>query len=195
VNASPEPVPSTSQRPVVVVAARALTAAIAPVLRAGGRCVGFLAHEELPTGDRAALAAIAVELTRLERADLLGIGPGSPLALLLACTSSAVSGCALIGGPLVYPRLDAARPTQPLELALNLACPLHVFHGSHDPDLPPAHVALARAKLAQFARDAGFHAIAGGAAGWCDPASSGYRALLVHSAVERAIAELATADD
>jgi dienelactone hydrolase len=185
---------SPAANSLLVVAPRACAELFASA-RVAGRAVVVRACEDLPAGDRAATAALAAELARLGCAHLIGIGPGSALALLAACTSDRVAGCATIGGALVYPRLDAARPSQPLELALNLACPLHVFHGADDPEFLPAHVALARAKLAQFARDAGFHAIAGGAAGWCDPASSGYRALLVHSAVERAIAELATADD
>jgi dienelactone hydrolase len=179
--------------PLLVIAPRAWPAAFGLARSAAGHALVGLACEDLPRGDRAATAAIAAELARLGRGSLLGLGPGSSLALLAACASSSVAACALVGGALVLERLSAERPSQPLELALNLGCPLFVFHGSADPEFPPAHVALARAKLDQFAREATFEAFADAGAGWCDPAHPGYRPPLAGRAVERALAALATA--
>lgn len=182
----------------LVVAPRGWSEACGLAALAGEHELRVIALEELAAGDRAAVAqldGLVAALGGARRRAVLGIGPGSALALLLACTSNGIAACALVGGALVLPRLSAQRPMQPLELALNLACPLHVFHGAEDPDFPPAHVALARAKLAQFARAAEFHALAGAGSGWCDPAHPGYRPAPVRAALERALAALARDDD
>ncbi|MBM3977315.1 MAG: dienelactone hydrolase family protein [Planctomycetes bacterium] len=179
--------------PLLVIAPRAGLATLGIARPGAGRSSVSLVCEDLPRGDRAATAAITAELARLGRAGLLGLGPGSSLALLAACTSSSVVACALVGGALVLERLSAERPSQPLELALNLGCPLFVFHGMADPEFPPAHVAFARAKLDQFARDATFESVEDAGAGWCDPAHPGYRPESAGRAVERALAALATA--
>lgn len=87
-----------------------------------------------------------------ERAAIVGLGRGGTLAYLFACHSSRVTGAASLGGPLTYPELGPARPVQPLELALNLGCPLLWVCAQDDPATPAAAREGARALLSQFAR-------------------------------------------
>lgn len=87
-----------------------------------------------------------------ERVAAVGLGGGGTLAFLLGCRSDRASAVVDVGGPLAYPALSAAKPSQPLELALNLACPLLALVGADDPATPPGEVELARRVLSQFAK-------------------------------------------
>ncbi|HED64777.1 MAG TPA: hypothetical protein ENJ09_04390 [Planctomycetes bacterium] len=58
---------------------------------------------------------------------VVGWGRGGTRAFLAACTSTRFGAAANLGGPVLYPELDAERPTQPLELSLNLDLPLLVI--------------------------------------------------------------------
>jgi carboxymethylenebutenolidase len=78
---------------------------------------------------------------------------GGTLAFLLACTSTRVSAALAFHAPLVYPELDARRPIQPLELALNLGCPLFACYGAEDGLVPPADVERLRRTLGAAAKE------------------------------------------
>lgn len=114
---------------------------------------------ELP--DRPGAALIAALLARLaaepgvdgEREPLLvGLGRGGTLAFLAACTAAHVGGVVLVGAPLIHADLGPERPVQPLELALNLACPCLLVYGADDPTTPAAERERARRVLSQFSR-------------------------------------------
>lgn len=127
-------------------------------LRSAGLAVARVCPE--PNGDRQALAALertASELTEraevdAERLAVLGFGELGTLAFLFACHSTRVAAAGLVQAPLVYARLDAQRPSQPLELALNIGCPLFAAFGLGDEALDPAHVDRMEAVLSQFAK-------------------------------------------
>jgi dienelactone hydrolase len=186
----------------LVIAPRGWCAAVELRARAAAFVVYELALEDLPTADRAALAELDRAFVALRartdvdpaRISALGCARGGTLAFLLGCTARGLASAAALGGALVYPRLSAERPIQPLELALNLGNSFHGFHGDADPEFTAADLAEARAKLAQFARDATFHAQPGAGAGWHDPTHSGYRPAALAAALERALAELAAAE-
>jgi len=83
--------------------------------------------EEARESDRAALAELDGALDRLrrrpgvdpERLAVLGIERGGTLAFLLGCTRR-LAAVVDVEGPVLHAELSAARPAQPLELALNL---------------------------------------------------------------------------
>ena len=85
--------------------------------------------------DRRALAELECALAWLAARDdvdgrrlaAVGSGRGGTLAYLLGCTSRRVAAVVASRAAVVYPALDASRPTQPLELALNLSAPLLVI--------------------------------------------------------------------
>ena len=84
---------------------------------------------------------------------VLGFGRGGTLAFLAGCTSSRFS-CVVdyCGGPL-YPELSEKRPTQPIELHLNLDRPLLAFFGERDQHVPAEHVRLLRERLDMAGKD------------------------------------------
>jgi carboxymethylenebutenolidase len=122
--------------------------------------------EELRAGvdaldDRRVLADLEAGLARLaavpcvDRARLgaLGLGHGGTFALMLGCTSRRLAAVVLIGARVRYPALSRAKPSQPLELALNLGCPVLAAVGEGDPATPPADVEALRETLGRFARE------------------------------------------
>ena len=115
--------------------------------------------------DRRALADLEAGLAFLgelegvdpDRLGAIGFCMGGTYAFLLACTSRHL-GCAVdYYGRIVYPELSASKPIQPLELALNLSCPLMAHFGSRDASIPAEHVERLRATLDQFAKPAEVH--------------------------------------
>lgn len=112
-------------------------------------------------GDRATLNDLDHALAELRvragaEADdvaVLGAESGGTHAFLLGCHSRDVAACVCVSAPVVYPVLDAARPMQPLEMALNLSCPLLALYGEEDADVPPEQRAQLTQVLSQFARD------------------------------------------
>lgn len=82
-----------------------------------------------------------------ERIAVLGFRRGGTLAFLACCTSTRfAAGVDFYGQPL-YGELSANRPTQPLELSLNLDCPLLAFFGGRDESIPPEAVERMRQSL------------------------------------------------
>ncbi len=67
----------------------------------------------------------------------------------LGCHSRRVAAVVDFYGRLVYAELNAAKPMQPIEYALNLSVPLLAFFGERDSTIPPEHVALFRQRLEQ----------------------------------------------
>lgn len=89
---------------------------------------------------------------------IVGLGRGATLAFLTACQSSRFQAVVTFDGDVAYPGLDAARPVQPHEMALNLGAPLlaHFAAGGDasaptDP-VPEDEIELLRSKLDAFAK-------------------------------------------
>ncbi len=89
---------------------------------------------------------------------IVGLDRGATLAFLTACQSSRFQAVVTFDGDVAYPGLDAARPVQPHEMALNLGAPLlaHFASGGdaaapQDP-VPEDEIELLRSKLDAFAK-------------------------------------------
>lgn len=112
-----------------------------PDRRVLGDLEGALAWlAEQPNVDGDALAAV-------------GFCMGGNHAYQLGCASRRVRCVVDFYGRLVYRELDAAKPIQPIELALNLSVPLLAFFGERDSTIPPEHVERFRRALSQGAKD------------------------------------------
>jgi dienelactone hydrolase len=107
-------------------------AALVPELCAALRAAGHVAEahalsDVARASDRKALPELDAALDRLaarsgtprERAVVLGLGRGGTLAFLVGCTRR-VAAVVDVDGPVLHAELSPERPTQPLELALNL---------------------------------------------------------------------------
>jgi pimeloyl-ACP methyl ester carboxylesterase len=84
------------------------------------------------------------------RPAVVGVGMGATWALLLGCQSLGVSAVGWIQGRLVYPRLSANKPVQPLEMILNLDVPVLLVVGQEDGVSSGEQVELARDRFAAF---------------------------------------------
>lgn len=83
----------------------------------------------------------------------LGCGPGGTLAFQLACTSRTLGALAAIEADPVHAELDALRPIQPLELALNLDIAAFFAFLAERGGVPEAHVENVRRMLTSAAKD------------------------------------------
>lgn len=110
-------------------------------------------------GDRTALSDLdGAQRYLSERSDvasvaIVGFGSAATHAYLFACHSRELAAAVAYQPALVYPALSSARPMQPLEMALNLSCPLLAFFGEEDEAVPAEHRAQMERVLSQFARD------------------------------------------
>lgn len=95
------------------------------------------------------------------RIGVLGFCMGGTLAFLLGCTSRRIAAVVDFYGRIQYAELSAAKPGQPLELALNLTAPLCAFFGERDASIPPEHIERLRRTLEQFGREAQIHVFPG----------------------------------
>jgi carboxymethylenebutenolidase len=84
----------------------------------------------------------------------VGFCMGGNYAFLLGCASRRLSAVVDFYGRFIYRELSRAKPVQPLELALNLSCPLLAIFGEADPSIPEVDIDRFRSVLDQFARDA-----------------------------------------
>jgi pimeloyl-ACP methyl ester carboxylesterase len=85
-----------------------------------------------------------------ERPVVVGVGMGATWALLLGCQSVGVSAVAVVNGRLVYPRLSATKPVQPLEMILNLSAPVLLIDGSEGEGVAGEQIDLALDRFAAF---------------------------------------------
>lgn len=84
----------------------------------------------------------------------VGFCMGGNFAYMLGCTSRRLSAVVDFYGRFVYRELSPNKPIQPLELALNLSCPLLAVFGEEDPSIPAEEIERFRRTMDQFARDA-----------------------------------------
>lgn len=164
------PAERTSGAAVLLVAAPGATAepalaGVAEGLGAAGLTALVLAPargaDGAPPGDRAALGQLDRALAWLaerpeidaERLAAWGRGGAGTLAFLLGCHSRRLAAAVCVRAPLVAAELSAARPVQPLEMALNLGCPVLAVFDEGDAAAPPEHAAAAERVLSQFARE------------------------------------------
>jgi carboxymethylenebutenolidase len=89
-----------------------------------------------------------------ERLGAIGFCMGGTYVFLLACTSRRLACAVDYYGRVLYSELSSKKPIQPLELALNLSCPLLAHFGDQDDSIPGDHVERLRSTLDQFAKDA-----------------------------------------
>ena len=91
-----------------------------------------------------------VDATRL---GAIGFCMGGNYAYLLGCKSTRVRCVVDFYGRFIYKELTANRPVQPLEMALNLACPLLAIFGEGDPSISRDDIAKFRTTLDQFSKE------------------------------------------
>jgi len=124
-----------------------------------GEGYGVLLPELRERGDRGLLAELGLCLDALEareeldedRLGVLGFERGGTLAFLLACTRRLAASID-VEGPVLYPELSVERPTQPLELALNLEGAFLGVFGARSAEVPAEQIELLRARLSSAAR-------------------------------------------
>ena len=117
------------------------------------------AFESLP--NRRVLGDLEGALERLaadpgvdaNRLGAVGLCMGGNYAYMLGCTSRRVSAVVDFYGRFVYRELSANKPMQPLEMALNLSCPMLAIFGGKDPSISAADIERFRTVMRQFARD------------------------------------------
>lgn len=126
----------------------------------------------LPELDRALVALRARSDVDPERVAALGLGRGGTLSFLLGCTRR-LAATVDVDGPVLHPLLSPARPTQPLELALNLE---GVFLGLFTEGGPvgPEERQELRARLTSAARPFELVELSPAARGFLDPTGAGY---------------------
>jgi carboxymethylenebutenolidase len=83
----------------------------------------------------------------------VGFCMGGNYAYLLGCASRRVSAVVDFYGRFIYRELSANKPVQPLELALNLSCPMLALFGENDPSITAEDIEKFRRVMDQFARD------------------------------------------
>jgi carboxymethylenebutenolidase len=132
--------------------------------------------------DRRALVELDGVLDRLrarpdldpERLGVLGFGRGGTLAFLLGCTRR-LAALVDVAGPVLHQSLSPERPTQPLELALNLeGAFLGVF--AERGAVGAEERALLRERLTSAARPFEIVIVPDARDGFFDPRASGYDA-------------------
>jgi carboxymethylenebutenolidase len=88
-----------------------------------------------------------------KRLGAVGFCMGGNYAYLLGCKSMRVRAVVDFYGRFIYKDLTANKPMQPLEMALNLSCPLLALFGEEDPSISRADIEKLRTVLTQFAKD------------------------------------------
>lgn len=89
-----------------------------------------------------------------ERIAVWGYCTGGTLAMLAACLDRRLAAAVLFfPSQPTFPELTCKRPTQPVDLLWNIACPVLVIYGDQDPIGTPEVIADLRARLTQWSID------------------------------------------
>lgn len=121
---------------------------------------------------------------------VVGCGLGGTLAFMLGCTSRHVACVVACCGEPLYGELSANRPTQPLELHLNLDVPLLALFGERDARVPREHVELLRERLSMAGKDFEIVTLPDAGHGFLDDTRSAYAAAAAEEAWRRTLAFL-----
>ena len=136
----------------------------------------------------AALAALGEHgQVDAQRTAVVGLGTGGTLAFLLGCTRPDVHALVDVAGRVVYPQLSAAKPVQPIELALNLGAPVLAIFGADDAATPAGERALLSERLAQFAVRLEMQVYEGVGHGFSNPSRPGYHGPSARDAWDRIV--------
>jgi len=126
-----------------------------------------------------------------ERLAAVGFCMGGNLAFQLACTSrEPLAAVVDYYGRVVYSEQSSAKPIQPLELALNLGCPLLCHFGELDASIPPEHVQQLEERLTMFSREFEIVRHANAGHGFQNDTRSGYHAAAAGTAWAQTLAFL-----
>jgi carboxymethylenebutenolidase len=109
-----------------------------------------------------------------KRLGAIGFCMGGNYAFLLGCKSMRTRAVVDFYGRFIYKDLTANKPMQPLEMALNLSCPLLAIFGEEDPSITREDVAKFRKTLEQFAKDATIVTFAGAGHGFLNDRRKSY---------------------
>lgn len=173
-----------------------IEAALARLAQSGFVAAAHALSEVALASDRRALAELDRELDALrarpgvdaERLGVLGFARGGTLAFLLGCTRR-LAAQVDVEGPVLHPLLTSERPTQPLELGLNLeGAFLGVF--AERGAVGAEERELLRARLTSAARPFELVLVPGAAAGFFDPRAGGYDAARAEEPWARVLAFL-----
>ena len=151
------------------------------------------AVEALP--DRRALADLEAGLAWLaernevdsDRLAVCGFGMGGSLAFQLACTSRRLAAAVSFYGPVAHERLSANHPIQPLELGLNLSCPVLFHFGTEDASIPESDIARLEGTLGPFMKDFEVARWEGAGHGFLNDRRAGYHAPSASAAWQRTV--------
>lgn len=117
---------------------------------------------------------------------LVGFGAGGLMARLAGCALTGFGGVVSFGGRLVYPRISAVKPAQPLDLLPGLAGGLQHHAALRDPDVAEVHIAELEQRLSWRALPCQILRY-DAAAGFWDPACPDYDPDLAELAWYRAV--------
>lgn len=146
--------------------------------------------------DRRALAALELAAGWLaERGDaqslaVLGFGLGGTLAFMMGCISRRVACVVGCCGTTLYAELSSQRPTQPLELFLNLDRPYLGLFAEHDASEPEGHYERLQERMEAGYKSYELVRYGGTRAGFMDPCSANYDEASAHAAWQRTLAFL-----
>ena len=150
-----------------------------------------LGRDALP--DRRAVADLEAGLAWLAAREdvtalaVIGFGTGGTLAFLLGCTSRRLAAAVDFWGPTEYPELSAERPAQPLELALNLTCPVLFHFGTEDAAVPAVDIERLEDVLRQFATSYELESWEGAGSGFLWSGRPGYHEASARAAWDRTL--------
>jgi carboxymethylenebutenolidase len=88
------------------------------------------------------------------RVGVWGYCTGGTLALLTACLRRDLAAAVLFyPSQPVFTTLSADRPSHPMDLVWNIACPVYFVYGEEDPVMPPERLTELRRRLVQWRID------------------------------------------
>ena len=122
-----------------------------------------------------------------KRLGAIGFCMGGNYAYLLGCKSTRVRCVVDFYGRFIYRELTAEKPIQPLEMALNLSCPLLAIFGEEDPSISRDDVEKLRKTLEQFSKDFTIVTFPGAGHGFLNDRRKSYNAAVAEKAWKLAI--------
>jgi len=122
-----------------------------------------------------------------KRLGAIGFCMGGNYAYLLGCKSTRVRCVVDFYGRFIYRELTAEKPIQPLEMALNLSCPLLAIFGEEDPSISRDDVEKLRKTLEQFSKEFTIVTFPGAGHGFLNDRRKSYDAAAAEKAWKLAI--------